>query len=626
MFQRLKLGLKFFLSLILISVIPLAISSLINYIHIKAQLETSTLTHLEAINASRALHINHLVQMRQEQAKQLSATYTIRQLNPQGSNTPRLQDVIQKNVESIFHEITRTPRSDYQHIDKSSIIENISVWDIHGNIIANTNVRLIGNRMPFRFLHILYEKGAYFMGFERDELTGEKFLTVLEGVRNWDSGEYSGVIFLKTNAQILNDITMPYHATSRTSETYVVDQQGYLITESRFVKNAVLNLKIDTPATQACFLKKDVPMVYANYQGDKVIGVQQYLPDQDWCVITEMSVEEAFAPVILFRNRIGFVFMILIPLILFFVHLASRAFVKPIVQLRDSSFKVAKGDYGVEATIDSLDEMGDLKRAFNQMTKVLASTTAQLKEKNKILEKQKEELKKLDQLKSEFVSMVSHELRTPMSIVKGSLGQLLDQNVQNSKEIIDKLLKLSLNNVNRLITLVNDLLDLSKIEAGKVELHRADVDIVPIIQDVCHQFEIQAQAHQIDMRCRFSAEKIILNIDRDKMIQILINLVGNSLKFVQRGFIEISAVDLGEVVRVMVEDSGPGISATDMNKVFSKFQQFSHRSDPGTKGTGLGLSISKALVELHGGKIWLESEVGVGTKFIIEIPKILVNT
>lgn len=621
MFRQLKLGLKFFISLVLISIIPLSIITFFNYFQIKNQLKKTTTENLRAINDSRVAHINHLVQLRQEQAKQLAGTYAIRQLDSRGGNSPIVIELIQKTVESVFQEIKKTPRSDYIYIDQRSAIENISVWDIHGQIIANTDRRLVGRRMPFEFLHRLYEKGAYFQGFERDEFTGEKFLTILEGVRNWNTGEYSGVVFLKTSAKVLNEITGVQEGLGQTGETYIIDRNRFMITESRFIPQAVLRLKINTEAADLCFAGKKSALIYQNYRDRQAIGVFEYLPDQQWCIITEIDSEEALASVIAFRQRVIAVFAGLIPLILLLVYFASRIFVRPIVKMRDASFKVAKGDYATAIDIDNKDEIGDLSRAFNQMTKVLASTTAQLKEKNKILEQQKEELKKLDQLKSDFVSMVSHELRTPMSIIKGSLSQLLDQNAENSKEIIDKLLNLSLGNVNRLTTMVNDLLDLSKIEAGKVELRKRPTDINGIVKEVYHSFENQAKERGIDLRVDVFNDQIIVDCDRDKVVQIFMNLVGNALKFTQKGFIEISAQEQQAIVRCAVRDSGPGISPEDVKKVFGKFQQFGHKNMHGIKGTGLGLSISKGLVELHGGRIWLESKVGEGTQFIFILPK-----
>ncbi len=625
MLKKLKLRPKFFLSLVGISIIPLVFISLFNYFHTKVELKESTVANLRVINDSRVAHINQFIQLRQEQAKELAGTYVIRQIDPQGANTPRTVQTLQNDIESIYSEIKKTPRSDYQDIDVSSSISNISVWDIHGNIIANTNRLLIGRKMPFKFLNILYSKGTYFLGFEKDSLTNEKFLTILEGVRNWQTGEYSGVVFLKSHANVLDEITASRKGLGKTGETYIVNRSGLMITESRFVKDAILNLNVKTEAIDFCFsgTEKDPPEVYKNYKGEIVLGVQKYLPDQKWCVVTEISAEEAFDPVTAFRNRIFVVSGCLILLILFLVHVAGLAFVRPILQIRDASFKVARGNYEVTTSVDSEDELFDLSRSFNQMTKVLGSTTAQLKEKNVILEKQKEELKKLNELKSEFVSMVSHELRTPMAIIKGSLSQLGDETLENTKEIKSRLITISLKNIKRLTEMINNLLDLSKIEAGKIELNRQNVNVVSVLKEVCQAFEIKAKESKIEIRYRASSDEINACIDRDKIIQVFINLVGNAIKFTAKGFIEVSAEDKEDHVLCMVEDSGPGISKEDLQKVFGKFQQFGHKavSDPSIKGTGLGLSISKGLVELHGGTIWLESEVGVGTKFMFIFPK-----
>ena len=625
MHKKLRLRPKFFLSLVLISIIPLVVISLFNYFYTKSELRESTVAHLRALNDSRVAHINQFIRLRQEQAKELAGTYVIRQIDPQGANSPRTVQTVQSDIESVYSEIKRTPRSDYRDIDLASSIDNISVWDIHGNIIANTNRSLIGRKMPFKFLHILYSKGTYFMGFEKDPLTNEQFLTILEGVRNWQTGEYSGVVFLKSDANVLDEITAARKGLGKTGETYIVNKSKLMITESRFVKDAILNLHVNTKAVDACFSSGKIksPEIYKNYRGDMVLGVQRYLPDQSWCVITETATQEAFDPVIAFRNRIFIVAGCLIFLILFLVHVAGLVFVRPILQIRDASLKVARGNYEVSTKVQGEDELSDLSRSFNQMTKVLANTTAQLHEKNKILEEQKEELKKLNELKSEFVSMVSHELRTPMAIIKGSLSQLADETVENTKEISQRLITISLKNIKRLTDMINNLLDLSKIEAGKIELHKEDVNIVGVLKEICQTFELKAKDRQIEIRYRSSSESIIVNIDRDKIFQVFVNLTGNSIKFVEKGFIEVSAEDKGDHVFCMVEDSGPGISKEDLEKVFGKFQQLGHKAvnDPSAKGTGLGLSISKGLVELHGGRIWLESELGVGTKFIFTLPK-----
>ncbi|MCK5213748.1 MAG: HAMP domain-containing protein [Candidatus Omnitrophica bacterium] len=624
MFNKLKLGPKYFLSLVVISIIPLLIISLFIFFTSQARIEKNTIDSLHAINNSRAKHINHLIQLRQEQAKLLSGTYIARQLNPEGLNRPETGVALQKHIESVYNELKARPRSEYEYIDLQSAIENISVWDILGNIVADTNKRLVGKKMPFKFLQILYDKGAYFKGFEIDALTGEKFLTVLEGVRNWQDEKYAGVVFLKTKAKVLNDITTDRQGLGKTAETYLVDRKKKMITESRFLKDAVLRVRVDTEATKACFKGGEVTRIYKNYQGKDVLGVQKYLPDQQWCLVTEMDAREAFAPVNVFRNRILFIFGGLMAFILVLVHFSGQTFIRPILDLRDASLKVASGNYGVEISMQSSDEIGELSRAFSQMAKVLASTTRQLEEKNKILEKQKEELKRFDELKSEFVSMVSHELRTPMAIIKGSISQLLDE-TEDAKEDTRELLDISLRNVNRLSNLINNLLDLSKIEAGKVELRREPTDIVQVVKEVCHGFEPQARQKGLAVKSRFNKEKIVINVDKDKIIQVMLNLIGNSMKFVETGHVEVAVEEQDSQIVCHIIDTGKGISRNDLEKVFDKFKQFGRKTGPGTKGTGLGLSISKGLVELHGGRVWVDSELNKGTTFSFSLPKAVIE-
>lgn len=618
MFKKLKLGQKFFLTLVLIAVTPLLIISVSNFYYLKHELERTTGKSILTINDSGAKHINQVIQLRQEQAKELAATSLARQLAANGVNSQPILSALQSHIESIFRELKSDIGSDYQDIDAASDILNISVWDTHGNIVANTNRSLIGRTMPADFLQILYEKGAYFLGFDKDPLSGENVLTILEEIRNWNDNEYAGVVLLQFSAKVLNDVTSARQGMAKTVETYIVDKKKRMITDSRFIKNSILKTQVDTAGTAACFDKKSAPKIYKNYQGHPVLGTQRYLPDQQWCILTEIDVSEAFQPVSTFRNLIVVMLVILIIFIIFFVNTSSRSFVKPITSLRDASVKVARGNYEVQMEITSRDEIGELAQTFNQMAKILESTTNQLRDKNKLLEAQKEQLKKFDQLKSEFVSMVSHELRTPLTIIKESMSQLLEEGSTSAEER-QMLLNMAINNINRLANMINNLLDLSKIEAGKIELHKQNFNLVKLAQDVCRNFEVAARKKGLSVRTRSSEDPIEIYADADKLTQVFLNLIGNSIKFVEEGSIEVSLVkEAGQVV-CTVADTGPGISKDDLQKVFSRFQQFGHK-DAGVKGTGLGLSICKGLVDLHQGNIWVESELGKGTRFIFTLP------
>ena len=616
MFKNLKLGHKFFISLMMISIIPLAILSFFEYYYTKAELKKSTIGNLRAINDSRANHINHLIQLRQEQAKELAGTFISRQLQAGGINQPDVIQVIQAQIDSIFHELKSTPSSNYKNIDKPSDVENVSIWDVHGNVIADTNRDMIGQKMPFEVLQILYERGGYFGGFEHDPYTGKNYISLLEEIRSLDNREYAGVLFIKTNAKILNNITTAREGLGKTAETYLTNKDLRMITESRFVKDAILSVRVDTRGTNACFGDHESAAIYKNYTGRTVLGVQKYLPDQDWCILTEMDLSEALEPITVFRNQMFVMVGCLIVFIFVFVRLAGNTFIHPILALRDASKEVAKGNYSPAVAIQNKDEIGELSVAFNEMTRNLYQVTSELEEKNK-------ELEKLDQMKSEFVSTVSHELRTPMTVIKESIAQVLAGLFGEISEKQRKLLSMAQNNIERLGRIVNNLLDLSKLEDGKVVLHKEVVDITVLAQEVGANFSAVAAKKGLEIKYDFTSDKIEIPLDKDKMIQVLTNLIGNAMKFTSEGSITIAVADKRDCVECAVIDTGKGIAPEDVPKVFNKFQQFGRQTGSGEKGTGLGLTISKGIIELHKGKIWVESKLNEGTKFIFQLPKVV---
>ncbi|MCK5260212.1 MAG: HAMP domain-containing protein [Candidatus Omnitrophica bacterium] len=229
--------------------------------------------------------------------------------------------------------------------------------------------------------------------------------------------------------------------------------------------------------------------------------------------------------------------------------------------------------------------------------------------------------KEVDAMKTEFISMVSHELRTPLSITKEGLNLILDKVAGDITEKQEMILKAAKDNMDRLARLINNVLDVSKMEAGKMETIKERLNIVQLAEQVMATFAMKAKEKDIDLRVRFSGKNIDVFADRDKMIQVFTNLVNNALKFTLEGSIEISGKIQGDCVECVVADTGIGISKKDLARTFVKFQQFGRDPGSGEKGTGLGLTIARGIVEMHDGKIWVESEIGVGTKFILTLPK-----
>ena len=231
-------------------------------------------------------------------------------------------------------------------------------------------------------------------------------------------------------------------------------------------------------------------------------------------------------------------------------------------------------------------------------------------------------LKELDKMKSAFVSNVSHELRTPLTAIKASADNMLDRLIGdlNGKQV-GYLTRIK-SNSDRLARLINDLLDLSTIEAGKIDLRPANLPLVTLVKEAAESLRPVAAEKLINLTVMSADPGIIAWADRDKVIQVLMNLIGNALKFTPTGGKVTIAVTKNSAawMQISVTDTGPGIPAEEVNKVFGRFYQIGQAGTQKTQGTGLGLAISKALVEMHGGKIWVESEAGKGSTFSFTLP------
>lgn len=232
-------------------------------------------------------------------------------------------------------------------------------------------------------------------------------------------------------------------------------------------------------------------------------------------------------------------------------------------------------------------------------------------------------LKELDQMKDEFVSVASHELRTPMTAIKGyawmlQKGKYLNRLNQKQKEYLEKIVS----STNRLISLVNDILDVSRIEGGKIKLNLEAGSIDEVIEEVIT--EIQPKAMDKNLVLSFKKEGIIPSvlIEKKRVYEIIMNLIGNAIKFTpEAGKITLSRKEKGKMIEISVSDTGRGIAKNDIPKLFKKFGRLEHSFAliSESSGTGLGLYITKALVELHGGKIRVTSKVGQGSTFTFSL-------
>jgi PAS domain S-box-containing protein len=227
--------------------------------------------------------------------------------------------------------------------------------------------------------------------------------------------------------------------------------------------------------------------------------------------------------------------------------------------------------------------------------------------------------KSIDQMKSEFISVASHELRTPMTSIKGSVDLILGGCVGEVSPEAHELLEVAHSACDRMIRLINNILDLSKIEAGQIQLRVEQIDLTKVVERSLRGMDTLAAQAGITLKSSFQSGLPPVEADRDRMEQVITNLVSNAIKFSPaKGEVEISVSADNQWVRCSVSDQGCGIAEKDLSRIFGKFQQ-AGLPQRGA-GTGLGLAITHALVSEHKGKIWVDSQVGKGSCFVFCLP------
>jgi signal transduction histidine kinase/GGDEF domain-containing protein len=245
------------------------------------------------------------------------------------------------------------------------------------------------------------------------------------------------------------------------------------------------------------------------------------------------------------------------------------------------------------------------------------------------LERANQELRKIDAMKSEFVSVASHELRTPLAAIKNAVQLMLSGKTGEINENQSKFLSMAERNINRLTNILNDLLNLSRIESGKIELKFENLELKGITELTASSLRPQADVKSIQIEVEISKQLPAVYGDPEKIEQILTNLIGNAIKFTPDGGKILITAKLfspereggpRHTVAVSVKDTGVGIPSEHLDPIFEKFHQVESSLHRSVTGTGLGLAITKGLVEAHQGKIWVESEVGKGSTFTFTLP------
>jgi signal transduction histidine kinase len=236
------------------------------------------------------------------------------------------------------------------------------------------------------------------------------------------------------------------------------------------------------------------------------------------------------------------------------------------------------------------------------------------------IDEKSRQLEIASQHKSQFLANMSHELRTPLNAILGYTELILDNIYGETSDKMRAVLERLQSNGKHLLGLINDVLDLSKIEAGQLTLELADYSLKDVVHTVFTAVESLATGKQLKLTTDIAADLPAGRGDQRRLTQVLLNLVGNAIKFTDTGEVAITASLADGSFTVAVRDTGSGIAPADQGKIFEEFQQADNSATKRKGGTGLGLSIAKRIIEMHGGRIWVESDVGRGSTFAFTIP------
>jgi signal transduction histidine kinase len=350
----------------------------------------------------------------------------------------------------------------------------------------------------------------------------------------------------------------------------------------------------------------------------EVLSSVVLLPGPRWLVFAEQPTHEVLSDVYVASYRSTGVLLLCILISFFVARWLAKQISLPIVRLKNGAEAIGAGQFSTRIDIRTNDEVESLANEFNKMADQLQSYTTSLEQK---VSEKTAQLELANHHKSEFLANMSHELRTPLNAVIGFSDVLKEQYFGELNAKQQEYVKDINESGQHLLSLINDILDLSKIEAGHMDLDLAEFNLPMALDNAMVLVRERALRQQLQLRADMAVDVTNVIADQRKVKQILINLLTNAVKFSHAGgWVEVKVARDTNGVMVTVKDSGPGIAPEDHAAIFEEFRQLKSSGSAKFEGTGLGLALAKRFVELHGGRIWVESELGKGAAFTFTLP------
>ncbi|MDD5424609.1 MAG: ATP-binding protein [Candidatus Omnitrophica bacterium] len=545
-------------------------------------------------------------------------------------------------------------------------IAEFFVTDKYGGLVASSSKTTDFYQADEGWWQEAYDGGAgkvFINNINYDESSGIVGLTVAHPIRG-DQGEIIGI------CKVVIDVSSFFSALAsfdigKTGHAVLTDGNGNVIYHA-----GVVPLKYELIGREELLkgARSGNQFLYSSafHKGKRqfmafcdVFSAPVFGNKIEWKVFVSQDEHEIFGPLNAMLYQILLVALLLMAVLVPMGLIFGNYFVRPIRELHVATGRILDGDWDYPINIKTNDEIEQFADAFKAMIKGIRTRQYELVRAKKELEGLSEELEKrvrdrtMDlsdaqaaslnllediqeekekvekysrelegalRIKADFTSMVSHELRTPLTAIKEGIALVIDGTTGELNKDQKEFLNIAKRNVDRLARLINDVLDLQKLESGKLTFNFEPEDINEVVREVYDTMVTIAKDKGLNIALVLSEGLPKIVFDRDKITQVLTNLVNNAVKLTDRGGITLITEIKDNTLRVTVKDTGPGIREEDIPRLFRRFEQLEKGTERKTGGTGLGLAISKEIVERHGGKIWAESTYGEGASFIFNLP------
>jgi two-component system sensor kinase len=544
-------------------------------------------------------------------------------------------------------------------ITEAQLFEEILILDTQGRVLISTDPGMEGEVHSFQNYFVYGLEHDYVQSLSSSTSQGRSPVIVAHPVTDVD-GNTRGVLVGRASPTRLNNIMVQWAGLGTTGETYLVGNNGLLLTETRLRSQDERIVRLQTAGIETVLQEKThTSGLYTNYRGTPVVGIYHWLPMLDMVLVAEQEQAEAFQSTYT-TLRVNIVVAAVAILIAVATGiLVVRGIAAPLASLSGTATRIANGDLGLVAKIERDDEIGALAKAFNSMTAQLRwlignleHRVSELKQTQQELYWAKEAAVSANHAKSAFLANMSHELRTPLNAIIGYTEMLQEE----ADEIGEQQLSADLHKIDtaakHLRDLISDILDLSKIEAGRIELSLEEFALSDLIEEVVPTVQglVDENANRLVVQCDDTITTMYADMLRVR--QVLLNLLSNAAKFTQQGVITLSidreqgyptrgpngttlpgvagvdhnsllagtASEPDEWMYFRVSDTGIGMSPEQMDRLFQPFMQGDSSTTRQYGGTGLGLVISQRFCQLMGGSITVESKPGSGSVFTVLLP------